>query len=266
MSTDHNARVVDQFSQQAEGYRQLTSSLPSDRSAALRAQIGAGPEDRLLELCCGPGSLALDFAPTVRHVTGLDLTAAMLEQARIHQAQRGVDNVEWVLGDACEMPFDDGQFSIVLCSAAFHHLVDPARVFGQMVRVCSGGGRIVVRDVTPSPDKSERYDATEKLRDPSHTHALSVDELRALGSQWPLDEISLQTTPTTHLGFDAILATSFPQQCSREDLHALLRADALSGEDRLGFKAAVIDGELKVSYPMSTAIWTKRQGGMTKEA
>ena len=87
---DHDAKIIDQFSQQAEGYRRLTASLPSDRSAALRTDIRPGTEDLLLEICCGPGLLTLDFAPYVRHATGLDLTPAMLEQARQRLEPAGV--------------------------------------------------------------------------------------------------------------------------------------------------------------------------------
>jgi ubiquinone/menaquinone biosynthesis C-methylase UbiE len=253
----HHAQIIDQFSQQAEGYRQLTASLPSDRSAGLRAEIRPDEQDLLLEICCGPGLLTLDFAPYVKHATGLDLTPAMLEQARLQQQLRGIGNVDWISGDADHLPFEDGRFSIVLCSAAFHHLQSPQLAFAQMVRVCRAGGCIVVRDVTPDADKSKPYDTMEIMRDPSHVHALTVDELCALGGDLPVAPPQLTTRLTANLPLEAVLATSFPTLCTRDDLRRLFDQDAREGRDRLGFRASLIDGEVKVSYPMSTAIWRK---------
>jgi ubiquinone/menaquinone biosynthesis C-methylase UbiE len=257
-STDHTSQVIDQFSQQAEGYSRLTASVPSDRSAALRALIRPCLNDVALEICCGPGALALEFAPDVKHATGLDLTPAMLEQAKLKQLQKGIDNVDWIVGDANSIPFEDAHFSIVLCSAAFHHLEQPHRVFAEMVRVCRSGGHIAVRDVTPASAKAERYDSMEKMRDPSHVHALTVDEMRGLGSGLPVEEVSITTSLTAHLPFEAILATSFPTTCSREDILSILREDALSGIDRLGFGATLIDGQVRVSYPVSTGLWRRQ--------
>jgi hypothetical protein len=56
--------------------------------------------------------------------------------------------------------------------------------------------------------------------------------------------------------YAAVLATSFPEVCTRDELLDLMREDA--GQDRLGFKAQLGDGDqVLVSYPMSTVIWTK---------
>lgn len=254
---DHNEQIVDQFSQQAEGYSRLTGSIALDRWAALRAVVGASADDLVLDLCCGPGLLALDFAPHVRHATGLDLTPAMLDQARAGQAQRGIGNINWVAGDINQLPLDDGAFTLVLCSAAFHHLEQPQRAFGEMVRVTRPGGRIVIRDVTPALDKSAAYDFVEKMRDPSHTHALTLDELRALGVGLPVEAPEVSTSVTADLSFAAILAASHPETCTRDEVLALMRQDAVSGEDRLGFSARIVEGEVHVSYPTSTLIWRK---------
>ena len=257
-ATDHQHRVVDQFSQQAEGYSRLTGGMAGgDRQAAFRQLVGLHPDDVMLDVCCGNGVLTLDFAPHVAQVIGLDLTPAMLEQARLAQRAKGIGNVTWIEGDINALPFADNGFSLVTCSSAFHHVPDPAPAFAELARVCRSGGRVVVRDVTPAPAKSAAYDRMELLRDPSHVHALTPDELRALGRGQPVKEPQLFPSVTADLSLDAILATSFPEQCSREDIGAMFLADALSGEDRLGFSATLVEGELKVSYAMTTAIWNK---------
>lgn len=257
-AANHNAQIVNQFSQQAASYTQLTTSLAKGRSTALWALLQLREDDLALEVCCGPGTLALDIAPAVRHVTGMDLTPAMLEQARMRQATTGAENVSWTLGDVNAIPCEDMSFSIVMCSSAFHHIPEPRHAFREMLRVCRPGGRILIKDVTPAPDKAEHYDTIEKMRDPSHAHALTVDELRALSSGLEIDEISITTTVTPKLPLEAVLATSFPETCSLDDIRALLRDDAASGTDRFGLGATVIDGEVYVAYRMSTGLWRRR--------
>jgi ubiquinone/menaquinone biosynthesis C-methylase UbiE len=255
-SNIHIEQVIGQFSQQAEGYSRLTGSMQSDRNAALRALVSASSDDLLLDVCCGPGLLTLELAPYVRRATGVDLTPAMLEQARAAQAQKDVGNVEWLQGDANRLPFETGSYSLVVCSAAFHHLEQPRHVLSEMVRVCRSGGRIAVRDVTPAQETVDAYDAMEKMRDPSHTHALTADELLRLGIGLNVGAPRISRS-IANLPLDRILATSFPETCSIEQIKALFREDAISGQNRHGFSARMIDGEVHVSYPMSTVMWAR---------
>lgn len=257
----HKDQVVGQFSQQAEGYGKLTRSMAAaDRQAAFRTLIGVRPEDVVLDVCCGTGALALDLAPFVSHVTGFDLTPAMVEQAKTEQSKRQFRNIDWKIGDVSALPFEDGAFSLIVCSAAFHHLSDPRSAFGELVRVCRIGGRIVVRDVTPAPDKSAAFDRLETLRDPSHTHAFTPDELAELGGGLPVSNPALHSSAAKDLPFDAILATSYPELCTREEIRQILHTDALSGKDEWGFAARVADGALLVTYPQTTAIWERLAG------
>ncbi len=254
----HNEKVVDQHQQQAPGYARLTRSVSAeDRRARLRAMIDVQADDILLDVACGPGSLALDLAPYVARTIGFDITPAMLDQARKAQAERAVANIEWIAGDAANLPFDDGSFSIVASSAAFHHMEAPDRVLREMARVCRAGGRIVVIDVTPEEEKAASYDGIEHMRDPSHRHAHSVEELAALGARLGLGRPLVETSLTGPIPFEAILATSHPEECSREQLLEMMREDAASEQDRLGFRAELKDGLVLVTYLMSTLRWTK---------
>lgn len=252
----HNNTIIDQHTQQAPAYAALTQGMATDRTATLRAITGARPGDKLLDLACGPGSLTLDLAPYVGSATGLDLTPAMLEQARAAQEKRGIEGIQWVQGDAAALPFPDGAFTLVTSSAAFHHFADPAKVLSEMARVCRSGGRVVVIDVTPEAEKAEAYDRMERMRDPSHGHAHSIGELGGIGRRLGLGEPVLQTRMTGPISYEAVLATSFPEEYSREDLLRLMRDDAESGKDRLGFRAEITDGKVCVTYPMSTLVWT----------
>ena len=120
------------------------------------------------------------LARVARHVTGIDLTPAMLEQARALQRQQGLENLTWQEGDVLPLPYADHSFSIVSTRFAFHHFEDPLAVLKEMRRVCRPGGRVVVADSAPAAGKADAFNRMERLRDPSHVRALSPEELRAL--------------------------------------------------------------------------------------
>jgi ubiquinone/menaquinone biosynthesis C-methylase UbiE len=117
------------------------------------------------------------------HVTGIDLTPAMIEQAKILQQQKGLNNITWDIRDVTHLPYNDASFSLVVTMYSFHHMLDPASVLNEMIRVCIPGGKIAVVDVTPQADKIDAYNYVEKLRDPSHVRALSFAELAAMIEQ-----------------------------------------------------------------------------------
>lgn len=123
--------------------------------------------------------------------------------------------------------------------------------------MCAPRGRIVVRDVTPDASRSDAYDRMEKLRDPSHTHALTRDEMALLGLGLPLGQPALHESITADLSLDTILATSFPEACSIDEVRAIFREDAETGEDRLGFNARIVGEEVRVSYRPTTAVWRR---------
>lgn len=94
------------------------------------------------------------------------------------------------------------------------------------------------------------------MRDPSHGHAHSIAELLALGQQQGMAEPRTQTRMTGPMPYEAVLATSYPEAHSREELLDRMRKDAEAGEDSLGFRAQIRDGKVLVTYPMSTLVWT----------
>jgi ubiquinone/menaquinone biosynthesis C-methylase UbiE len=253
-TSEHNAKIVDQHTLQASSYARLTQNMAQDRPKR-HEMIGTRPDDVLLDIACGPGSLTLELAPHIAQATGLDITPAMLDQARAAQADKGITNIEWVSGEAEHLPFPDGAFSLVTCSAAFHHFAQPAAVLAEMRRVCRPGGRVVVSDVTPDAEKADAYDRMEKMRDPSHGHAHPVTELAAIGAGLGMKEPRVLTSLTGPMPYVAVLATSFPEQHSRQELLDLMREDARGAEDRLGFKAQLEDDEVMVTYPMSIVVW-----------
>src|SRR5438270_3090122 len=174
--------ILDQFTRQAIPFAEMPAHSNEESIQLFIDLASIGPEDSMLDVAGGPGLVACALARVARHVTGIDLTPAMIEQAQARQRALGLRNLTWLVGDAVPLPFPDAAFSVVVTRYSFHHFLDPKAVLAEMVRVCAPGGRVAVMDVfTSSPEQAEAYDRVEKLRDPSHVQALALEELTGLG-------------------------------------------------------------------------------------
>lgn len=253
---EQNIRVLDQFGRQAEDYARLVGGVRDTVADPLIAAVNPEPDDRVLDVGCGPGDRVVSIAPLVAEVTGLDLTPAMLKEARARQARTGVRNVRWIEGDAANAPFADGAFTLVLSQATLHHVADPAAILAEMRRVCAPGGRIAVIDLTPAAEKAPAFDAIETLRDPSHANALTTAELRALGARLGLQEITVQPR-ATEMPIEPVLAASRPPAGMLERLRGLYARDAAAGTNALGMSARMKDGAVWATYPTTLIVWRR---------
>jgi len=137
-------------------------------------------EDVCLDAACGTGLVARALALRTRHVTALDLTPQMLATGKARADADGVSNVVFQRGDATRLPFLDGSFSLVVTRFSLHQVAEPERVVTELVRVCRGGGRVVVADLVVPPGLPGDPDRVERLRDPSHATMQTVEAIERL--------------------------------------------------------------------------------------
>jgi SAM-dependent methyltransferase len=257
MGDIHRWRIRDQFTRQAVPFANSPTIRNAEMLERIVAASGASSSDEALDVGCGPGLLACAFARRVRRVTGADVTAAMLQQARAEQRRLGLTNVRWVQADAACLPHRDGQFPIVISRLTFHHLIEPLAVLRDMVRVCRPGGRVVVVDVSPAPDKAAAFDRMEKLRDPSHVRALPLDEMTGLFASAGLGELTMDRW-LMEGELESFLARSFPLPGDDEKVRQLFR-ESLE-DDTLGVSPRLQDGAIVYAFPM--ALVQGRVGGV----
>ena len=100
----------------------------------------------LLDVGCGPGTITIDLATRVApgRTVGVDVEAPL---ADARAAARVADvEVDFRLGDAYALEFDDDSFDVVHAHQMLHHLTDPVAALREMRRVCRPGGTVSLRE------------------------------------------------------------------------------------------------------------------------
>jgi demethylmenaquinone methyltransferase/2-methoxy-6-polyprenyl-1,4-benzoquinol methylase len=117
------------------------------RRAARETGLATGGS--AIDVACGSGRLTAELAKRAGQggrVVGLDFSAQMLEVARRHYPK-----LEFVEGDAIELPFDNASFDASTISFGLRNLADPIRGLREMARVVKAGGRAVVLEFVRPP-------------------------------------------------------------------------------------------------------------------
>ena len=101
------------------------------------------PAARALDVATGTGDLAVELAARGARVTGLDFSERMLELAR--DKAPGID---WVQGNALDLPYADGEFDAVTVGFGARNFSDLDRGLAELARVTRRGGRVVILEIT----------------------------------------------------------------------------------------------------------------------
>jgi ubiquinone/menaquinone biosynthesis C-methylase UbiE len=254
-NSPHDQRIVDQFTRWAKRFAELPIHAATGAMALTIDACALTQNLDVLDVACGPGILACELADHARHVTGIDITPAMIGQAQERQATKGLTNLTWHVGDAIALPFADSSFDRVTTRYSFHHMPEPAAALAEMKRVCRPDGRIVVIDATPSPETQRAYDVMERLRDPSHASALTLQEMLQIGKDAGLREVvidgyRLEAEPDT-----------LTDAKDLSELNAMFDADIASGQDRIGVGAWRSSTGIRFHFPVSIVAWELTERG-----
>ena len=252
----HQEKIQDQFTKQAIPFANLPGHLSSMEMLIAMSEVKQN--DNVLDVACGPGLVACEFAKHAKQVTGIDITEKMILEASKKQATENIYNAKWDIGDVTSLPYANNSFSIVLTRYSFHHFIEIGIVFNEMLRVCKPNGKIMVIDVTIPDDKNEYYNQMEKLRDPSHTKALTPKEFEKLFSDVRLIN-QKQSSYSVDMELEAQLKASFPNPGDDDKLRILFKNDI--GVDKLGVNARLVNNEIYFSYPISIYMATKTDVG-----
>lgn len=129
-------------------YQDIGQSFLSMAAHLVKA-AGVRPDHRVLDIACGTGNVAITAARQGANVTGLDITPAMLDDARENASIAGVEAIDWYEGDATDLPFEDNAFDITLSCVGHMFANPPETAAAEQIRVTKPGGTIAFTSWTP---------------------------------------------------------------------------------------------------------------------
>ena len=117
-------------------------------AAEFIARLGLAEDDRVLDVACGTGNLALPAARVGAITTGIDIAPNLIAQAVRSAKAEGLD-VCFDVGDAERLPYADESFDTVVSMFGVMFAARPMRAAAELLRVTRPGGRIAMANWTP---------------------------------------------------------------------------------------------------------------------
>jgi len=172
--------VQQQFGATAAHYLTSKPHAEGQSLARLVEQLRPQPAWQVLDVATGAGHTAYAFAPPVGRVWASDITAEMLALVRQEIVRRQLTNVGTLYAKAERMPLRDSSFDLVTCRIAPHHFDSIPAFLEESRRVLKSDGRLgIVDNVVPPGAVGDYINALERLRDPSHLRAWTMEQWQA---------------------------------------------------------------------------------------
>ena len=129
-------------------YPSMVETFLTPLGPRLADACAAGPGTRVLDVAAGTGNASIPAALAGAHVTASDLTPELLEAGRRRAEAAGAE-LEWVVADAENLPFEDGSFDVVMSAIGAMFAPRHRQTADELARVCRPGGTIGLLSWTP---------------------------------------------------------------------------------------------------------------------
>ena len=202
------AKVRDGYDRWAMVYDDDQNPLQALEGPLVQQACGNVQGLRVLDMGCGTGRHTLWLAQAGAEVTGFDFSEAML--AKAHEKAKGY-SIDLIVHDLHQrLPFEAGQFDMIVSGLVLEHIADLAHYFSEIARVLGNPGRAVVSAMHPAMflrDSQAQFtdpNSGDKVRPGSLSHQLSDVVMGAVSA-------SLELVHFAEHSADAQLAEDFPR-------------------------------------------------------
>jgi phosphatidylethanolamine/phosphatidyl-N-methylethanolamine N-methyltransferase len=133
------------WNSKAQSYDKVVSKFFPKIYEAIFANViqDVGQSEKVLEVATGTGILSIKLSDHVSHITAIDIAPEMLNVAKEKSARMQKNNIDFEIGDICNLKFDDKSFDTVVASNVLHLLFKPELALQEIRRVLSDTGKII---------------------------------------------------------------------------------------------------------------------------
>src|SRR5215475_14000159 len=124
-------------------YSRYRPPYPPTLVSVLRESFGLDGRGRLLDLGCGPGSVAIPIAHLFESVVAMDPQPDMLLEGRAIATRAGIENIEWIRGSSENLSFSRGAFRLVTMGESFHRM-DQRRTLEALYDLIEAQGGVAI--------------------------------------------------------------------------------------------------------------------------
>ena len=116
-------------------------------------QMNISQNQCILDVATGTGDVVFKLAPRCKEVTGLDIASNMIDLAKVKQNKKGVSNVNFLVGDAENLPFEDSSFDSITISYGYRNISNPEKALSEFYRILKSNGRLFILEFSEPTNK-----------------------------------------------------------------------------------------------------------------
>jgi SAM-dependent methyltransferase len=168
MSDEVDLKPVRQAMQQtwSKGDFSVVATIVMPPADELAEALDIVPGERVLDVACGSGNGAIAAARRAwGNTVGVDFVPELLERGRERAAAERLE-IDFVEGDAADLPFDDAEFDVVMSIYGAMFAPEHEKTAAELLRVCKPGGRIGMANWVPDGCVGEMFSTTAKHAPP----------------------------------------------------------------------------------------------------
>jgi SAM-dependent methyltransferase len=160
----HNERPAAVWSSGGARYNEISRGI-ADSIEHCVFRLDPRPGERILDLSTGTGWTSRVIARRGASVVGVDIASDLLDAARATAAAEDL-HIDYRLGDAESLPFEDGSFDAVVSTVGVMFATRPEAAAAELARVCRKGGRIALTTWTPDGNVFAMFSVMKRFMPP----------------------------------------------------------------------------------------------------
>lgn len=137
--------VSDGYAAWANTYDSMPNLLIDVEEPAIKSILKQFIPGKALDAACGTGRHSQLLRSLGFKVTGMDISSAMLSQAKQNHSKK----IEFIQGDLTAIPLEDNSIDLTVCALALTHFQNIQSPLSQLCRVVCKGGHIIISDIHP---------------------------------------------------------------------------------------------------------------------